>query len=242
MRKVLITLAALTASSYAVAQTTTTCMDLGSGMTSCNSAGPQGHSTATCMRHGSIVSCNSMDHFSSLDSDQSHPDSGAILGKGIADFVNGIKERNFRKKVGKMLAAGNCKDATTYAYEKGRIEFASAIAQRCSTTTVAAPAPTYSRRANLPYEELAQKVEEWAGIFPANFVLSESDSLVGRSFTANGGSLIIETNAHPDSKPDGIERVVCANRAMQPILTSGATVVVPLSADEVRVTRDDCGI
>jgi hypothetical protein len=59
-------------------------------------------------------------------------DGGAALGRGLVDMVRGMNERSFRSKVGKMLAAGDCDGAVKYAFDKGRIEFGTALQQSCT--------------------------------------------------------------------------------------------------------------
>jgi hypothetical protein len=123
----------------------TNCMRMAGGMVNCNTIG--GGST-TCMPMGTtMVSCNTIGGGSqnnaaggSFDTPSGNYDdggSGEALGRGVADFINGFGERAFRRKVGAMLANGDCQGASRFAYEKGRIEVGNLIAQSCQTNRAA---------------------------------------------------------------------------------------------------------
>jgi len=79
--------------------------------------------TTTCMAMGpDMMTCNSTPY----------GDGGAALGRGIGNLIRGIGEKSFRKKIGQMLANGDCQGASRYAYEKGRLELGTSIAQSCA--------------------------------------------------------------------------------------------------------------
>ena len=85
-----------------------TCMDMGGGMITCNgttSGGPQ---------------------------QEQGGDGGAALGAALGRLIFGDPEERFRREVGRMLAEGRCRDAATFAYEEGRLELGSQIAQSCN--------------------------------------------------------------------------------------------------------------
>jgi hypothetical protein len=58
-------------------------------------------------------------------------------GGGFWDNLFGVnfQENALRKKIGKLLAAGDCRGAAQLAYEKGRIELGAEIAQTCRPTS-----------------------------------------------------------------------------------------------------------
>lgn len=231
MKTKFIAAAALAFSGQAFAQSTT-CMDMGGGMMSCNTMGPQGNVHTQCMRHGAIVNCNSMS-----DGQSASQDSGYILGRGIASLFQGIGERRFRAKVGELLASGDCQGAATYAFEKGRLEIGQAIMRQCSTQAVQ---PQYATSQNLPYEELVAMVSRSADALFVGFELSEGVAV--SRIEADGGTLRLGTNLSPDSNPVAVTRAVCDHAWMQSVLSKGGTVALDYSEPELRVTRDDCGI
>lgn len=98
----LLGLSALAVSS-ANAQSSTNCIGMGTGM----------------------VHCDTMDLSQPKDDDD---DVGTSLGLLIAR----MQENSLRKKIGKMLAAGDCQGAAKLAYEKGRLELGAQIAKTCS--------------------------------------------------------------------------------------------------------------
>lgn len=52
-------------------------------------------------------------------------------GDDLAALIKQRRENAFRKKVGKLLTAGDCRAASKLAYEKGRLELGQQIAQTC---------------------------------------------------------------------------------------------------------------
>jgi hypothetical protein len=77
------------------------------------------------MGGGGMVHCDTMDLSQPKDDDD---DVGTNLGLLIAR----MQENHLRKKIGKMLAAGNCQAAAQLAYEKGRIELGAEVARMCA--------------------------------------------------------------------------------------------------------------
>lgn len=50
----------------------------------------------------------------------------------LGGFIHRMRERGLASKVGKMIAAGDCQGAFSYALEKGRFDLASQIQQMCA--------------------------------------------------------------------------------------------------------------
>lgn len=97
----------MVAASQASAQTSSSnCMALGGGLVHCNT---------TTMGGGRGY----------------NEDGGAALGRGIASLITRNRERSLRKRIGKLLADGDCQGAANYAYQKGRLELGAAIADAC---------------------------------------------------------------------------------------------------------------
>jgi hypothetical protein len=51
----------------------------------------------------------------------------------VRKLFTGKRERLFRKKIGEMLANGDCQAAARYAFKDGRLELGAAIAQSCQS-------------------------------------------------------------------------------------------------------------
>lgn len=217
MKKAIVIVAALFGATSASAQVH--CMDMG-GFLSCN--GPGGNTTVMIDR--------------GYDA-QAAQQGQAVLGATLGDFIRGINERKFEKRVGEMLANGDCVGASRYAFEKGRLEIGQAIADRCAAMSAQ---PRIRAPQNLPYEELVSLVKRAANIFQPGFDLGEG--VIVQRFEADGGTLNVIANIDPSSNPNGVKRLVCQNPGMQTVYAHGATVAVPLGQQEVRVSREDCGI
>lgn len=228
--------AALTFSGQALAQSTT-CMDMGGGMMSCNSTSPQGNVHTQCMRHGAIVNCNSTGGGTVVDHRSASQDSGYLLGKGLSSLFQGIGERRFRANVGEMLASGDCQGAGAYALERGRLELGQEILRQCEAQ---AGQQRYAPPKNLPYEELVGMISDAADNLHVGFALTEG--VVASEIEADGGTLRLGTNLSPDSNPVSVIRVVCEHRWMQSVLVRGGTIALNFVDPELRITRDDCGI
>lgn len=108
---VLLSAGAITfAPSEAKAQSSTNCISLGGGMVHCDT-------TST---------------------GQQSQDGGAALGRGIADLITRGRDRSFRRRLGQMIANGDCRGAARYALGRGELDAAERVAELCQPR--AAPA------------------------------------------------------------------------------------------------------
>jgi hypothetical protein len=57
----------------------------------------------------------------------------------LASVIHNASEASVRSKIGKMVAAGQCEEARSYALQKGRLELASAVTRLCQARSAAAP-------------------------------------------------------------------------------------------------------
>jgi putative hemolysin len=122
----LLTLLATFAVSTANAQSTN-CMAMGSNMVQCY--GADGSST-NCMAMGpNMAHCDTIGGQSQPRAPQANASDN---GGSWLDDLMPWREGNFRKKIGKMIAAGDCQGAAKLAYEKGRLELGAQIAKTCS--------------------------------------------------------------------------------------------------------------
>jgi hypothetical protein len=230
MKKMFILAAALGFSSQAFAQSTT-CMDLGGGLVTCDTVQPRGNVHTQCMRHGTIISCNS------TGGTYQGTDQGAAAGAGLVALIQGINERKFNKRVGEMLAAGDCVAAANYAFEKGRLEIGQSIIDRCRS---ASAEPQDTRPTNLPYDELVPMIERAANTYVPGFVIG--GDLVVNSFRADGGTLRLTTNLNPASDPASVTRLVCENPGMQAVLVHGGSIAIDLKRGSIDISRGDCAL
>ena len=127
MTKLKLMAVALAFVSVASAEANNTNCIVNGNMAHCNTIGQGGMTSTDCMMIGNQVSCNSIGGQSTT-----YDDSGASAGQGIADLTGAINEKNFRKKVGSFLAAGDCHGATQFALKKGRLEIADYLARSCA--------------------------------------------------------------------------------------------------------------
>jgi hypothetical protein len=122
-------LATLTVST---ASAQTNCMAMGSNMVQCY--GADGSST-NCMAIGpNMAHCDTIGGQAHPQTQQANA-SGGGNGENWLDDLMPWREGNFRKKLGKMIAAGDCQGASKLAYEKGRLELGAQIAKTCSPST-----------------------------------------------------------------------------------------------------------
>lgn len=168
---------------------------------------------------------------------QAAQDGQAVLGATVVDFVRAINERKLEKRLGQMLANGDCAGAARHAFEKGRLELGQAIANKCAALSAQ---PRVQASQNLPFEELVSLVKRAADAFQPGFDLGEG--VIVNRFVADGGTLIVDAKIDPSSNPNGVRRIVCQNPGMQTVYMRGATIALPVGAQEIRVTRADCGI
>ena len=93
---------------------------------------------------GGMVHCDTMEMGPpSYAPPQASSDGGEELGRGLAQFIVRTREDAFRKRVGKLLADGDCQGAAHMALESGRLELGQSIMAGCGTNSApAAPTPT----------------------------------------------------------------------------------------------------
>ena len=121
--------------SGAFAQSSTNCMDMGSGMVHCDTMNmaPSGNSSAD-------------------------NDGNRQLGIAIHNLIFGDSEKAFRIKVGKLMAAGDCHGAVRLALEGCRLELGQSISETCHQQVGAAAAPPSNPQTN--YTRSAQTASD----------------------------------------------------------------------------------
>jgi len=206
--------------------------------------------STNCMVTGNMVNCTSI---GDGGSGYQYDDGGEALGEGIGKLIASIGEKNFRKKIGKMLADGDCQSASRYAYEKGRLELGSSIAQACRPATppvastissaqvAISPADLESalirvaHNAKTPMEIFEQTTVSKVQAVGSQLVMTALVDRKGATITENGRNRIL--------------RDICESSA--PLLQAGASVRIdffersaakPRAFDTVIATRQECGV
>jgi hypothetical protein len=216
------------------------------GLMPAGDANAQMSHTNCMVMSGGLVSCNTIGGGDSSSS--SSYDGGRGLGEAIAN----IRENSFRKKVGRMLADGDCQAAARYAYERGRLELGASIADGCRQP----PPPAQPLAASRPNPvRIAPGQIESALIHVAQNAKTPMeifDETTVSKVEAVGNQLILI--ALVDRKGatitgDGrlkIVREVCAESS--PILEAGAIVRIDFyergkrtAFDSVVTTHRECG-
>ena len=136
MFRAAVALATLACASEAIAQTSN-CITMGGGMVHCHTMGRNGSMSSTdCMSMGgNMATCYTMDmsqpQRSNPTPDMSHPQTGGTTLEFIGDLIARSQERSFQKKVGQMLASGDCQDAANLALARGRFDMSNEIRRSC---------------------------------------------------------------------------------------------------------------
>ena len=215
-KPLVVTLAALFIASAASAQTSqcmsmgggmTHCDHLGGGWTDCNSVGPN---MATCHTMGVP------------ETSQAQSSNGGAA-EGFGSFVASLRERSFRKKVGTMLAAGDCAGAAKYAFVNGRIELGTEIQKSCQPA-VSGPAAAPAIAPAIPLPQFLQQIADRApipGVLDANTTITR--------IHANGSlltfSILVRDKAQfTDRWRMSLVHQYCDSSGLGRLLTQGATV------------------
>lgn len=258
--KFAISLALLSCSSNLLAQTSS-CMSMGSDMVNCHNSNG---STTNCISMGADMATCTTTGDNSRITTGSQPDSGTALGRGISDLVHSIKERSFRSKVGKLLAAGDCQGAARYSLQQGRIELGNSILIQCS-----AASSDYSKSSqnnsvpsvenlssNVSNSMLALDVPGKIAFIAQNAKLPVriSQYLTLTRIEALGVQLLMTgISDRPDQALSGKERVdftsaICSDNAMLDLFRAGAstrTVALDSTGAQVGalvVSAKECGL
>lgn len=225
----------------------------------CDSAIAQ---TTNCMNMGGgIVHCDTMP-------DMSHPQTGGSNTVGvIADAIARSNERSFQKKVGALLAKGDCVGAAKLAFVKGRLELGNQISAACSQRQGAiAPQPstvdpslaTVSGAAASPLTATIPELERRLQLAAAKANAATPTPLdsitTATKVEAIGTQILIsakvnEANATlTDENRASIKNQICANMASPDLLRAGASIRIKYADRDgqdigsVMVTRTECGV
>lgn len=227
----------MTACGSALSAQTANCMRMGSDMVTCHST----NGTVTnCMAMGSdMAHCTTTGGASPSTAAQG--DGGAVLGQSVVGFVRSIQERSFKKKIGTMLANGDCIGAAKFALEKGRLELGVAIQQACQRNTDQPVAGVLS------VEDSVAKLAEVAKRGEIEPGLRLKDA------TANGSQLILSLVAEGAATDIDGQRArwvaeSCSNDDFRKLYEGGATLRANYHTKDgaplgtFLLTAGDCGV
>jgi hypothetical protein len=94
-------------------------------------------------------------------------------------------------------------------------------------------------KANVPDYEIRPMIARAAETYAPGFRIG--DDLVVNSFRADGATLRLSTNLHPDSNPTSVVRMVCVNSGLQAVLAHGGSVSIDFKPEPINVSRSECG-
>lgn len=236
--RMVLALAALSFCDSAIAQTTN-CMNMGGGMVHCDTT-----------------------------PDMSQPRTGGSNTVAvIADAISRSNERSFQKKVGALLAKGDCVGAAKLAFTKGRLELGNQISAACSQRQAAAgpqpsaadpslgtgngPAPS-PLTATIP--DLENRLQLAAARANAATPTPLDNVTTATKVEAIGTQILISAKVNAsgmvltDPIRSSVTNQICANMASPELLKAGASIRIKYADRDgrdigsVMVTRTECGV
>lgn len=231
-------LAALSFCDSAIAQTTN-CMNMGGGMVHCDTT-----------------------------PDMSQPRTGGSNTVAvIADAIARSNERSFQKKVGALLAKGDCVGAAKLAFTKGRLELGNQISAACTknhggstlepattSATIATgngPTPSALTATN---PDLENRLQLAAAKANAATPTALDNITTATKVEAIGTQILISAKVNAtgatltDPIRSSVTNQICANMASPDLLKAGASIRIKYSDRDgrdigsVMVTRTECGV
>lgn len=210
----------------AIAQTSD-CIRLGGGMVHCDSIGPNGSMSSTnCIgASGAMVHCDTTDLSSNRRAQDGTPNAndGSSL-SFVGDLIARSQERSFQRKVGQLMASGDCNGAAVFALSKGRYDMSDQIRRSCiakpdpglptsPTIQEFMAAPPVSAPVNATATADGQDRElAFTPNQPLNEGVTEADRWV--RFSTNGAGSIYYYKTKPRRIIDGsLEVLVLADRS-----------------------------
>lgn len=205
-------------------------------------------SSSNCMAMGGgMVHCDTMSMGNAGGPASSGGDDGstAMVLQGLGDLLGFNGEKSIRKRVGKLIADGDCEGAARYALQKGRIELANQVAQICRPT-IATVAPA------IDPNNLQSELRRVAANARTPMTLNEGITI--SRIDATGEQLLLTAIVDvqgiviSDSFRRAATADVCAYKSSIPLLRAGATIrIVYLGRSgreigSVTTTRHECGL
>lgn len=253
-------LAALACAGDAVAQTSN-CMAMGGGMVHCDNMGTNGSNSSTncTSMGGGTATCNTMEmgqpQRSSPTPDMSRPQTNGTALNFVGDLVARSQERSFQKKVGQMLAAGDCIGASTFAHAHGHEAQSDQILRSCQfNQPVPSTAGTVSQRGNDQPIPLTERLRLAAATANAATPLVLDEITTVTKVEAIGSQILLTANVSTTgaaiSEPfrAKAQNRLCADQSTPTLLTAGASIRIKYfeqsgkEIGSVMVTRNECGL
>ena len=254
-------LAALAYASGAFAQSTSTTMDMGGGMTHVDTMGPNGAiSSSNCMNMGGgMATCNTMDmsqpQRTNPTPDMSHPQTNGTALNFIGDIMARSQERSFQKKVGQKLAAGDCIGASTFAHAHGHEAQSDQILRSCHFNQPApATAETALRQGTAQPIPLTERLRLAAATANAATPMALDEITTVTKVEAIGSQILLTANvsttggAITEPFRSKVQNRLCADQSAPALLTAGASIRIKYfdqggkEIGSVMVTRNECGL
>lgn len=197
----------------------------------------EAHAQMDCMAMGGgMVHCNGTG---------GDDGSTAMVLQGLGDLLGFNGEKSIRKRVGKLMADGDCEGATRYALQKGRMELANQIAQMCRPT-IATVAPA------IDPNNLQSELRRVAANARTPMTLNEGITI--SRIDAVGDQLLLTAIVDvqgvviSESFRRAATADVCVYRSSIPLLRAGATIRIVYferggrEIGSVTTTRRECGL
>ncbi len=205
-------------------------------------------SSSNCMSMGGgMVHCDTMQMGNSGSVETSGGDDGstALVLQGLGDLLGFNGEKSIRKKVGKMLADGDCQGATRYALEKGRMELANQVTQMCRPAAASVPASIDPRNLQGELRRVAASARTPMSLdqgITISKVDAVGDQLLLTALVDAKGATIT------DAFRKAVTDEVCAYKSSPPLLRAGASIRIAYferngrEIGSVMTTRRECGL
>lgn len=214
-------------------------------------------SSTNCMAMGGgMVHCDTMD----MGGANQSGDSGYALGQGIGALIARGRESSFRKKIGHMIASGDCEGASRFALEKGRLELGTDIAKSCRSAHPMASAYA-NNRPNIPptaqppsssnSTDLESRLKSAVAAVRTPVAIDEMTTV--SKIEAIGNQLLLTANVSKegavftDEKRVSIVNEICAMDGSEPLMRAGASIRIVYFEKSGRqigsamATRQQCG-
>ncbi|MCE7795575.1 hypothetical protein LWE61_03280 [Sphingobium sufflavum] len=261
MYRIAIVLVALACATDALGQSTSTTMDMGGGMTHVDTMGPSGAmSSSNCMNvGGGMAKCNTMDMSQPQRAnpmpDMSRPQTNGTTTSFIGGLIGQSRERSFQKKVGQMLAAGDCIEASTFAHAHGHEAQSDQILRSCRFNQPAAAnteaAPRQGVAQPIP---LTERLRLAAVTANAATPIALDEITTVSKVEAIGSQILLTATVNATgttiSEPfrSKVQNRLCADQSAPALLTAGASIRIKYfepngkEIGSVMVTRNECGL
>lgn len=204
----------------------------------------------TCMSMGpNMMTCDTIGGGTTSSAPSS--DGGAALGAGLGALIAQGRERSFNKKVGALLAAGDCDGAARFALEKGRLDLGRQLLAECQARP-SQPQPVAGTALNITPGNLAGFIQQTARSVKTPVISDDGSKIT--DVRGIGARLQITTTLKPGQATVPLDELTqvskdtCATAVTQAIVRAGGSVNVIMQDSagkkvaEVLTTQRECRI